>query len=163
MKYSVHRMTQEDIKQVQEVAKKSWNSTYEGIIPMEIKERFLDTAYNDEMMLRRYKKSIVLVAKHDGIVLGFANFSTVSNDGKSELAAIYLLPQYQRKGIGSSLLQEGISILDGVKEVFINVEKENNLGRKFYEAKGFTIVNEFDDNFDGHILKTVRMTLKVRA
>lgn len=163
MKYSVHRMTQEDIKQVQEVAKKSWNSTYEGIIPMEIQERFLDTAYNDEMMLRRYKKSIVLVAKHDGIVLGFANFSTVSNDGKSELAAIYLLPQYQGKGIGSSLLQEGISILDGVKEVFINVEKENNLGRKFYEAKGFTIVNEFDDNFDGHILKTVRMTLKVRA
>jgi len=113
------------------------------------------------MMLSRYKNSIILVAKHDGIVVGFANFSIVSNDGKSELAAIYLLSQYQSKGVGSSFLQEGISILDGVKEVFINVEKENNLGRNFYGAKGFTIFNEFDDNFDGHILKTVRMALKV--
>ena len=27
----------------------------------------------------------------------------------------------------------------------------------FYKAKGFEIFEEFDDNFDGHILKTVRM------
>lgn len=160
MDFSIHRMMQEDIKQVQAVAKNSWNSTYEGIIPREIQDSFLETAYNDEMMLRRYQNSIVLVAKYDEIVIGFANFSKVSN-GKSELAAIYLLPQYQGKGIGSSLLQEGISILDGVKEIFINVEKDNFVGRNFYKAKGFTIVNEFDENFNGYILKTVRMVFKV--
>jgi len=161
MNYSVHRMTHGDIKQVQSVAKNSWNSTYEGIIPQEIQDSFLKTAYSDEMMLRRYQNSIVLVAKYDEKVIGFANFTKVNSDGISELAAIYLLAPYQGKGIGSSLLQEGISILAGVKEIFINVEKDNIVGRNFYEAKGFTTVNELDENFNGHILKTVRMVFKV--
>lgn len=77
------------------------------------------------------------------------------------MGSIYLYPEYQGKGIGSALLQQGIKNLDGVKEIYINVEKDNQIGKTFYEAKGFEIVKEFDDEFDGHILKTVRMALKI--
>lgn len=48
----------------------------------------------------------------------------------------------------------------GLKEVYINVEKDNVIGRRFYEAKKFEFVKEFEEDFDGHILKTVRMVLK---
>lgn len=58
-------------------------------------------------------------------------------------------------------MKEGINTLNDVKEIFINVEKENKIGKTFYEAKGFKVVAELDDNFEGHILKTVRMMLKV--
>lgn len=34
----IRTMHVEDIPQVQDVAKKSWNATYEGIIPFEIKK-----------------------------------------------------------------------------------------------------------------------------
>ena len=44
-------------------------------------------------------------------------------------------------------------------EIYIDVEDENIIGKTFYEAKGFKIIKKFDDNFDGHILKTVRMCL----
>lgn len=161
MAATIRTMHYEDIQQVQEVAKKSWNATYEGIIPLEIQEKFLNAAYNDERMKQRLERSFIFVAEVDGNIVGFANFSPVSDEGKAELGAIYLYPEYQGKGIGSTLLQQGINDLNGIKEIYINVEKDNQIGKNFYDAKGFQVVKEFDDDFDGHILKTVRMVLKV--
>ena len=157
----IRNMQPEDTKQIQDVAKVSWNATYEGIIPFEVQENFLKTNYNDESMQRRLERSFLFVAEIAGKIVGFANFSPVREDGKVELGAIYLLPEQQGKGIGSALLQKGIDVLDGIKEIYINVERENKIGKTFYEAKGFEVVKEFDDEFDGHILKPVRMVLKV--
>lgn len=151
----------EDIPQVQDVAKKSWNATYEGIIPFEIQEKFLKVAYNNDRMKQRLERSFLFVAEIDSNVVGFANFSPVNDDGKTELGAIYLYPEYQGKGIGSALLQKGINELEGVEEIYINVERDNEIGKSFYDAKGFQVLKEFDDDFEGHILKTVRMVLNV--
>ncbi|EIM05697.1 hypothetical protein A1A1_14894 [Planococcus antarcticus DSM 14505] len=154
-------MRAEDIKQVQDIAHKTWNSTYEGIIPLDVQENFLRSAYNDERMEQRMESSVIFVVDISGKVVGFANFSQVNKDGIVGLAAIYIYPEFQGKGIGSALLQKGIKALDGVKEIFVDVEKDNLSGLKFYEAKAFEVVREFDDDFDGHILKTIEMVLKV--
>lgn len=162
MEFSIRKMKPVDIKQVQGVAITTWKATYEGIIPLEIQENFLKFAYNNERMKQRLERSIILVAEVNDKVVGFANFSPINKeDRKVELSAIYLYPEQQGKGIGSALLQEGIKVLDNVNEIYINVEKDNKIGRIFYKAKGFEVVKEFDDDFDGHILKTVRMVLKV--
>ncbi|MFF2755242.1 GNAT family N-acetyltransferase [Psychrobacillus sp. NPDC058041] len=160
MDFVIRTMQKEDIQAVQQVAKVSWHATYEGIIPLEIQESFLKSAYNDDMMKRRLEGSFMFVAEVNNGVVGFANYSPVREDGKVELGAIYLYPEYQGKGIGSSLLQKGIG-LEGVKEIFINVEKDNKIGMTFYKAKGFEIVSEFGDDFDGHTLQTVRMVLNI--
>jgi len=161
MELTIRKMRLNDIQQVQNVAKTSWNTTYNGIIPAPAQENFLKSAYNDEMMLRRLERSLLYVAEHNGFIVGFANFSFVREDGNVELSAIYLYPEHQGKGIGSALLQEGIKNSQGAKEVYLNVKKDNVIGRKFYKAKKFEIVKEFDDDFDGHILKTIRMVLKL--
>lgn len=158
---AIRKMNPEDTKQVQHVAKTSWNATYEGIYPHEVQGNFLKSAYNDEMMKRRMERSLMLVAEEDGKVVGFANFSPVKEGGKVELYAIYLLPEVQGKGIGTSLLNERIEQLDGVKEIYINVNRDNAIGRAFYEAKGFKAVEELDEDFEGHSLKTIRMVLEV--
>lgn len=161
MNFIIREMNRDDIKQVQNVAKVSWNSTYEGIIPVKIQENFLQLAYSDEMMEKRLTKSIMCVAEIENKILGFANFSPVNNEGESELSAIYLHPNYQKNGIGTALLEHGITTLKHVKKIYIDVEKDNKLGRIFYQAKGFKTIKEFDDDFDGHILKTVRMCLNL--
>ena len=161
MSFIIREMKKEDTKQVQDVAKKSWNSTYDGIIPHNIQENFLKVAYSDEMMEKRLNGSFVFVAEMENKVVGFANFTPVNNEGQSELSAIYLYPNCQGKGIGTALLQKGIKELENVKEIYIDVEKENNIGKTFYKAKGFKTIKEYDDNFDGHILKTVHMCLTV--
>jgi ribosomal protein S18 acetylase RimI-like enzyme len=161
MEFTIRKMQKNDIQQVQQVAKKSWNTTYKGIIPLAIQENFLSSAYNDDMMQKRLKVSFLYVSEVEGKIIGFANFSPVKEGGEAELGAIYLYPEYQRKGIGTALLQEGINNLKDVKKVFINVEKDNTIGTKFYEAKGFGVVSEFDDNLNGHITKMLRMVLEV--
>lgn len=161
MNIIIRNMKKKDIEQVQHVARTSWHSTYKGIIPHKIQDKFLNVAYSNEMMKRRLKQSIMFVAEVERKVIGFANYSPVNQDGVTELTAIYLDPIYQGKRIGTALLEEGIERLRGVKEIHLNVEKNNRIGMDFYEAKGFAVVSEFDDDFDGHILKTVRMALKV--
>jgi ribosomal protein S18 acetylase RimI-like enzyme len=161
MEFAIRKMQKNDIQQVQQVAKKSWNTTYKGIIPLAIQENFLSSAYNDDMMQKRLEVSYLYVSEVEGKIVGFVNFSSVKEDGETELGAIYLYPEYQGKGIGTALLQEGINNLKDVKKVFINVEKDNTIGTKFYEAKGFEVVSEFDDNLNGHITKMLRMVLEV--
>jgi len=161
MPYTIRKMHLEDIPQIQNVAKVSWNATYEGIIPSAIQESFLKSAYNDKMMKRRYERSTIFVAEVEGKVVGFANFSPLKENGEAELGAIYLYPEYHGNGIGTALLNEGIQFLKGVKEIYINVEKDNQIGIRFYQAKGFVVVSHFDDYFEGYPLKTVRMVLQL--
>ncbi|MFD1927487.1 GNAT family N-acetyltransferase [Sporosarcina siberiensis] len=161
MSFIIRTMIKEDIKQVQDVAKKSWNATYEGIIPYSVQEKFLKAAYSDEMMAKRLVGSFIFVAEMENKIVGFASFTPVNDERQSELSAIYLYPNSQGKGIGTALLQKGIGELENIKEIHIDVEKENIIGKTFYEAKGFKTIKEYDDNFDGHILKTVRMCLTV--
>jgi len=161
MEYTIRKMEKKDINQVQEVARTSWNTTYEGIIPLEIQESFLTSAYSDEMMLKRLEVSSLYVAEKNGKIVGFANFSPVKEEGEVELGAIYLYKEYQGEGIGTALLQEGIKELNGARSVYISVEKENETGTSFYRAKGFTVVSEFEDDLEGHITKMYRMVLSL--
>ncbi|MFC3041501.1 GNAT family N-acetyltransferase [Virgibacillus xinjiangensis] len=161
MEFVIRRAGKKDIKHIQQVAVTSWNATYKGIIPLEIQKKFLQNAYSAKTMKKRLKHTHLFVAEADDRIVGFANFSDVKERGRVELGAIYLYPHYQGKGIGSALLQEGIDQLGGVEEVYLNVEKQNEIGKNFYHAKGFEQVSEFQDTFDGHILNTLQMVLKV--
>jgi putative acetyltransferase len=61
--------------------------------------------------------TISLVAEIDGRVVGHIAFSPVSiSDGSLNwygLGPISVLPEFQRQGIGKSLIQEGLSLLKG--------------------------------------------------
>lgn len=153
-------MMEDDISFVQDIAKTSWHTTYEGIIPRPIQDKFLQTAYSSNQLIHRFQGSPFFVAEYNGTLVGFAHFSNVKEE-QAELFAIYLMPNIQGQGIGTALLQHGMQALQGAKSLTVCVEKDNITGVHFYNAKGFQILEEFDDQFDGHILKTVRMVLEL--
>ncbi|MDA1476400.1 GNAT family N-acetyltransferase [Bacillus changyiensis] len=157
----IRNMEKRDIPQVQKVAKVSWHHTYEGIIPLDIQNKFLQSAYSDERMQRRKKYSLILVSEIEGKIVGFSNFSFVNDEGKAGLVAIYIYPDDQGKGIGTALLEEGIKQLQGVKKVLVHVEKDNQVGKYFYKAKGFAEESEFTKDFEDHSLETIRMVLDI--
>lgn len=155
----IRKMTENDIQDVQEIAQMSWNATYDGIIPLHIQTQFLKLAYSTEQLKKRIIHTHFFIAEKDGNIIGFANFSPIQ-DGVSELTAIYLHPSFQAKGIGTALLQKGIESV-GMNKVTVHVEKENVIGMNFYLAKGFQEVSEFTEEFYGHTLRTVKMSLEV--
>lgn len=63
MSFLIREMVKSDIKHVQDVAKHSWHSTYDGIIPRDVQDNFLNLAYSDDMMEKRVKGSYVFVAE----------------------------------------------------------------------------------------------------
>ncbi|MFC0559200.1 GNAT family N-acetyltransferase [Halalkalibacter alkalisediminis] len=155
----IRKATLEDISDVQKIAKETWNHTYEGLIPREIQDKFIESAYSDESMKRRVHHSLLLVATANNTVIGFANF--FSRESEAILGAIYIYPKEQGKGIGSELLVAGIKELQSVSKIYVEVENGNETGEAFYQAKGFSLLEEYDDDFFGHILKTKRMVLEI--
>ena len=160
MKVTIRKMKNQDIEAVQSIAIESWHATYEELIPLDVQQRFLEMAYSKEMLEKRLAKAPFYVAEGDEGILGFANFSNVNEEGEVELAAIYLKPSEQGQGVGTKLLKQGLSELNPSK-VFVNVESENEAGKHFYVAKGFLAVDEFEEDFDGHFLQTMRMVLDI--
>jgi len=69
--------------------------------------------------------------------------------------------KHRGKGIGFALLQQGIHMLSEIKSLIVCIEKENTSGMSFYQARGFVKIAEFDDLFDGHLLKMVKLSLKL--
>lgn len=160
--YIIREMKKRDISQVQTVAKESWYATYTGIIPVKIQQDFLKVAYSKKTMKKRLKQTFVYVAEIDGRIVGFANYSNVTEDGRTELGALYLHPDYQGRGIGTAFLRLATEKL-AAKEIYLTVEKNNKIGRAFYDAKGFELVHEHEDILNGHILETMQLVLKVKA
>ncbi|MGE8205077.1 N-acetyltransferase family protein [Heyndrickxia sp. NPDC080065] len=157
---SIRKAIHEDIPDIQQVAKISWNQTYEGIIHADVQEDFLKNAYSEQSLEYRLQNTIFLVAEVNEKVAGFASFSNIDVENKSAvLAAIYLLPQFQKGGVGSKLLQHGITQLNGIDRLLVEVEKDNKIGKAFYESKGFKVAKEYTAEFFGHSLPTILMAL----
>ena len=155
--------TPQDIAAVQEIAHISWNDTYQDIIPLNIQQSFLDKSYSVPMMEMRLKKTILLLAEHEGEPVGFANFTKLDDDGDAELIALYLKPEHQRNGYGKMLLNSGLTYLLDGSNLFVYVECENKKGRSFYEANGFEFVEEFEELFEGHPMQTAKYVYNLKA
>lgn len=147
-------MKEIDIEAIQHVAAISWHATYEGIIPRDVQKQFLQQAYATERLIQRMHETNFFVAIEDDEIVGYANFSALRENGEVELGAIYVLPSKQGRRIGSDLLEHGIREIKP-RAIYLNVEKENLIGRQFYDAKGFVVVDSFEEPFFGHTLKTL--------
>ncbi len=158
MNSKIRNMTEKDIPKIQNIAKLSWHDTYAEIIPFHIQDNFLEMAYSSSMLEKRLALTKMYVAEFEDQVVGFANFSKDEN-GIVELTAIYLLSDYRNLRIGSALIKHGISRMEGIKFIDVVVEKENKVGYNFYKKFGFLVQDEFEDDFDSHILKSVKMRL----
>lgn len=137
-----------DATKIENVARLTWQSTYSAIISPENQERLLGRWYApptlNEAIIR--KDSWFFVALLQSALIGFAQFILREEAQKSgELSRIYVLPEYQRFGVGGLLLNEGVASLSqkGINHLFVVVEKDNLIGRRFYEKKGFYPVREF--------------------
>ena len=60
--------------------------------------------------------------------------------GEVELAAIYVLPEMQGRGVGTRLLEAGIGRFGSASLLTLRVARDNLGGRLFYEARGFSSV-----------------------
>ncbi len=135
----------QDALGLMEMIKLSWLDTYPneeyGITRENIEERF-KTVLTEEK-LAKYIKSITnieartghLIAKDGEKIVGACRVKKY--DGYNQLRAIYLLPEYQRQGLGTRLWLEAQKLIDTTKKTIVHVATYNSKAINFYQKLGF--------------------------
>jgi ribosomal protein S18 acetylase RimI-like enzyme len=125
---------------------RTWQAAYAGLVDAPV----LDAMSVDERthMFRAWLSGTVsarhFVADDGGSIVGFCTIATPARDTAlgvrvAEIAAIYVLPEHWRGGIGTALLDATTDSLrgDGYEAVVLWTLRGNEPAQRFYEARGF--------------------------
>ena len=135
----------EDIQKIGDVFYKTWLDTYPneelGITFEDIEDRYKNR--NTEDVIERGKKAILeqqgnelfLVAKDGELVVGVCRAFVYPD--KNELQVIYILPDYQRRGLGRLFWEEVKKFFDVKRVIIVNVATYNTKAIEFYKKIGF--------------------------
>ncbi|WP_179392727.1 GNAT family N-acetyltransferase [Sporosarcina sp. JAI121] len=131
----------EDAGGIAKVHVDSWRTTYKGIVPDDFLESL--SYENRELIWKKgiNENNVYIAENKNGQVIGFST-GGIERTGKyeaytGELYAIYILKEYQGKGIGRLLVK---SVVDDIKNKNLNSMLiwaiEENPACRFYEALG---------------------------
>ena len=145
MEIKIVSPTIEDARGTIEVQYKAWLTTYPnekvGITVEDIENRYKN-AFTGERLEKR--KRIIenpepnekyIIAKDEDKVVGMC-YGIVKED-RNQLQAIYILPEYQGKSIGTKLWNGILPFFDKSKDTYVEVADYNEKAVGFYGKLGF--------------------------
>lgn len=173
-KINYRQATADDADEIARVHVESWRASFAGIVPQEI----LDTmsverraqAFREGFGKTNYKM-FVAEDSENGIV-GFVDFGKPSDNEfshEARLFAIYLLKEFQRKGIGENLFKlcQKELLADGLNSMYLDT-LEISPYRAFYEKMGGQVIGKDKHDLAGiehqtliYGWKNLRESLKV--
>ena len=104
-----------------------------------------DGADQRELHELRFASQDVHIIQFQGTDVGY--YSTSSTVDSVRVYQVFILPEYQRKGIGSACMRLIVSDASAQeKSVRLQVLKINTRATAFYEGLGFKIVDEGDSH-----------------
>ena len=121
---------------------KAWAATYRGIYPDEMIDQYDLERYTakDRERLQDPKRETYLLLDGEACV-GYFSYGANAR-GKFCLYSIYLLPEYQRKGIGRAMMRQVASACreGGEASFYCDCQPQNVRARRFYEAMGGNLI-----------------------
>ena len=101
----------------------------------------------------------------DDKVVGTSNIR--KEEHVNVVGTIYVLPEYQRNGIGKMLFEKALTWFDAIQDVRIDVATYNTQAIAFYESLGFVATGEVfeEEQFrmhSGAIIPEQRMMRKTK-
>lgn len=136
------------IKEVFEIKKllyRTWVNTYKGLYSQEAIDKITSDWHSIELL----KKQILdptrqfLVAKDGNKIVGMCNTDSFEEkENKINIQRLHIDPEYQRQGIGTSLINKIIERFPNLNKIDLEVEKQNKNAISFYQKNGYKIVNE---------------------
>jgi len=146
MNLTIRKATIDDIPAVRQLLYDTWLATYVndelGVTQEVLKEWMKDLS--DPAKIKAIRKKMNNFSPHDIYVVAFvddelAGMCKLVRHGEGhELKAIYVLPKYQKMGIGMKLWQEvSAQSPDDVRHVIVHVVSYNQPAINFYQRLGF--------------------------
>jgi GNAT superfamily N-acetyltransferase len=123
---------------------RSWQAAYAGIIGADVLDDLSTERRSGYWREAIGRGERVWVVEREGTVVGFAAVGPARDDdlpaGAGEVPAIYLEPESWSMGLGRALFAAAVDDLraGGFEPLVLWVLTDNDRGRRFYEAAGWT-------------------------
>lgn len=127
------------------VRKNTWLVTYPSKENNITREDILAEDFDSPKKIKEWKESLknngkgtscVFVAKKDDKIIGICVAGKCGSH--NELRVLYVLPEYQKMGIGTKLAEEAIMWMGRAKDIILTVACYNKNAIGFYKKMGFT-------------------------
>ncbi len=165
--------TCDDIPSIRDIARRTWTDTYRGIIPEDAQAAVLNRAYSNEALSISIGRDQAFMVAEAPAQAGskdtLAAYVDVDFDGQQvNLHRLYVLPEYQRLGLGRRLLEAAIAksrerltpdALNKGVPLVAHVERDNPKARAFYKKMGFTEDEEEIVVIGGVSLPVIRISM----
>jgi ribosomal protein S18 acetylase RimI-like enzyme len=135
----------EDALGITNVFYKAWLSTYpnaeKGVTVEDIEDSYKDEFSAEKIdNLKELIRNIPenkkrLVAKKGAMVVGAC--TVIRNEHNNHLRTLYILPEFQSKGIGTRLWNKAMEFLDPRKDTYVQVADYTENAINFYKKLGF--------------------------
>ena len=144
---NVREATVDDVEGIRQVARESFEASYEEALGTERIERGIESWYSTETLRGELPDDArpFFVATEDGDVVAFAQSYLASRrETVGEIDWIHVSPEYRGRGIGSRLLERLEHELRDREAARIEgrVLLANETGAAFYEREGYTEAGE---------------------
>ena len=137
-----------DVRAVVRINVTAMRAAYDDLLSADVLEQFdpdpPDEAVREYAARLREGQNGIVLADIDGAARGYSYFrwggDTKSFVGPNEagLKEIYVEPGYWGEGVGTALLERGLDSLPAsIERVKLEMLNGNDLGHRFYDARGF--------------------------
>lgn len=146
----LRRATPTDAIAIAAVGTETWHDTYDDIMGHDTVTDLTDDWY-DPATIRDYFENDTFAAyvyERNDEVIGYAySRPAADNDNVWRLPAVYVCPDAQGNGIGTTLVErvEADARQADCSRISLIVLASNDQARAFYEARGYERVDESDD------------------
>jgi ribosomal protein S18 acetylase RimI-like enzyme len=167
----VRAATIADAQRIAQIHVETWRAAYRGQIPDDILDALNINKraifWNKHLAMQSHGVSVAELGKE---IIGFCDLipsrDTDSNSREiGEIAAIYVQPEFWRKGAGDALCRYSLkeARLQNYIAVTLWVLSSNVTARNFYEAMGFSLdgTAKVDHSFQNYELHEVRYRISV--
>lgn len=137
----ITRASNKDVVHLAAIRKIGWLTTYVNEESGVTKEDLLTEDFESFERITGWQKSLLnpdvcdYVATYEGVVVGFA--VGLKKEGFNKIGGLYVLPEYQKKGVGGALLNKLLEWFGVEKDIKLNVAVHNDNAIRFYEMNGF--------------------------
>ena len=140
----------DDVVGVRELLVKTWHDTYDDLYGVERVTELTDTWHAPKALATEIARddAAFLVTLLKGTVVGHA--FALERDNVALLKRLYVLPPFQRQGIGGMLLAKVVRQFSRATRVRLTVEARNVKALSFYRGHGFVVGSETTE--EGNLL-----------
>jgi ribosomal protein S18 acetylase RimI-like enzyme len=163
VKALIRPCTQADVSAVRELLVRTWHDTYDTIYGVE-KVVDITSKWHSTLNLTRQlgqALGLFLIAEQDGDVIGTSK-AKGTPEGTVRLDRLYIDPETQRSGVGSTLLKATLDAYPLASHADLEVEPENRKAVAFYAKNGFVPLGGTENCGGGSGIpaKTMRKVLR---